>query len=262
MKQAKRILYRGTAEILFSGERVLDESTLGLVNRYAGGTATPENVYIARMVVCNDQVDHYSTQFTRRALDQIVPLMLGVNIMRNHNEWGSDDLPVARVFDTGQETVGGVVQDYAWIYWERGTPEGDAMARKIALRIWREVSLSWWMRLFTNSVDGKPFDECPYYPGQELPGGVKVIGIMDDVVEVNEVSIVARGGQKNTSIGAVRVDGSDDPSIGAAVMAMRARARNPDHGEADRFSHYFKREKPAMMASFYERLGIKVVSKK
>ena len=249
---AKRILWRGSAAVEFNGTRALDEGTLSAINAYAGGTATAENVYIARMVVCNDVVDHYSTRFTKRALDQIVPLMLGANVLRNHNEYGSDDLPVARIFDTGQETVGGVTQDFAWIYWERGTEDGDAMARKFSLRIWREVSLSWWMRSFTNSVDGKPFDESPYYAGQELPGGTVVIGIMDDVVEVNEVSIVARGGQKGTSIGQVRApEGADDPSVLSLTAAARARVTGAQAGLFARLLGKAQ-ERPG----FYESLGI------
>lgn len=229
---AKRILWRGSAQIESQATRALDDGTLALVNRYAGGTATADNVHIARMVVCNDVVDHYSTQFTRRALEQVVPLLLNANVMRNHNEYGSDDLPVGRIFDSGLERVGDVTQVFAWMYWDAGTTSGDEMARKIALRLWRECSLSWWMRSFTNSIDGKPFDDGPpyYYPGQELPGGVIVVGIMDDVTEVNEVSIVARGGQRGTSLGAVRTDAED--GVRELVAGLRARARGDAQAQA------------------------------
>lgn len=250
----KRILWRGSAPIEYSATRALDEGTLALVNRWAGGAATADNVYVARMVVCNNVVDHYSTQFTERALGQIVPLLMGANVMRNHNEFGSDDLPIGRIFDAGQERVGDVVQDFAWFYWDRGTEDGDAMALKIALRLWRECSLSWWMTRFTNSIDGKPFDESPYYPGQELPGGVTVVGIMDDVVEVNEVSVVARGGQKGTSIGDVRVQAEGVRDVHQIMLAARARAAG---GAGSRWlDKYTARRAPVDAPDYFARIGI------
>jgi hypothetical protein len=99
------------------------------------------------------------------------------------------------------------------------------MAKRIALGLWREVSLSWWMSSFTNSIDGQPMDESPYYPGQELPDGQTVVGIMDDVQELNEFSIVARGGQKNTSVNPVRSDCRD-----VLEMARSARSRVMEQG--------------------------------
>lgn len=250
----KRILWRGSAPIEYSSARALDEGTLALVNRYAGGAATAENVYVARMVVCNNVVDHLSTQFTERALQQIVPLMLGANVMRNHNEFGSEDLPVGRIFNTGQERVGDVVQDWAEFYWDRGTEDGDAMALRVGLRLWRECSLSWWMTRFTNSIDGKPFDECPYYPGQELPGGVIVVGIMDDVVEVNEVSVVARGGQKGTSIGNVRVQAESARDVRQVMLAARARAAGV--AGARWLDRYGARRAPVDAPDYFARIGI------
>jgi len=99
------------------------------------------------------------------------------------------------------------------------------MARKIAIGLWREVSISWWMKSFVNSIDSKPFDECPYYPGQELPDGQTVIGIMSGIEEVNEVSIVSRGGQKDTSIIPARgAEQSDERDVAGLVLAIRGRA--------------------------------------
>ena len=179
-------------------------------------------VYAASALVCNNLVDHYSTKFTDRALQQIVDLLPGTNVLRNHNEGlGSDDLPVARAFGAELVRQSDGLYVRARFYWERGTGFGDDMAKRLALGIWREVSLSWWMASFTNSIDGKPMDESPYYPGQELPDGQKVIGIMDDVRELNEFSLVARGGQKNTSINPVR-SGEDVLDL---VSAARVRVQ-------------------------------------
>ena len=183
---------------------------------------TRDDVYVASALVCNNLVDHYSTQFTENALRQIVELLPGTNLMTNHDEHSGRALPVGRAY--AAELVDGADGKYvrARFYWERGTEDGDTMAKKISLGIWREVSLSWWMASFTNSIDGAPMDESPYYAGQKLPDGQTVVGIMDEVVEVNEFSLVPRGGQKNTSIGPAR--SGEVVSIEGVLQAARARA--------------------------------------
>jgi hypothetical protein len=203
---------------------------LGLIaQQVPDGFAAPTaaDVYTASALVCNDLIDSYSTRFTLTALQQIVQLLPGANVMRNHNEYASDDLPIARCYaaELVQQADGWYVR--AKFYWERGTDCGEEMGRKIALGIWREVSLSWWMRSFTNSVTGTDFDDTPgSYAGQELPDGQTVVGVMDDVVEVNEFSVVARGGQLNTSMNpANRKDGM--PDVLELVSAARARAKQP-----------------------------------
>jgi len=223
-----RILWRGVAQMESREAPKVNESDLALINLYVPEgepRATLDDVYVRSAMVCNDMVDHYSTRFTLDALREIVRLLPGCNVMRNHNEWASGDLPIGRIYYAELVTdAQGVNWVRAKFYWEKGTDCGDEMARKIALGIWREVSLAWWMRSFTNSVDGKPFDESPYYPGQELPDGQTVIGIMDDIEEVCEVSIVARGGQVGTSMGPARKDAEQDAlSVRSLIAAARSR---------------------------------------
>jgi hypothetical protein len=226
----KLVRKRAAARFDAVPETTATDAHLALVNRLVpeGFTRiTSEDVHVRSALVCNDQVDHYSTRFTVEALAEIVALVNadpnGVNVMRNHNEYGSDDLPIARIFYAEPVTLNGTSWVRVWFYWERGTEDGDEMARKIAIGLWREVSISWWMSSFTNSIDGKPFDESPYYPGQELPDGQTVIGIMSGIEEINEVSIVARGGQKDTSIIPARSDENSERDVAGLVLAIRGR---------------------------------------
>lgn len=210
---------------------------LALINRWVPEgepRATAEDVYVREAMVCNDMVDHYSTRFTKHALGQIVELMPGVNFMRNHSTWQSDDLPIGRFFSARLVEKDGATYVAAKFYWERGTDSGDEMERKFALGLWREVSISWWMSDYTNSVDGGPMDESPYYPGQKLANGDVVVGIMDGIEEVNEVSVVHLGGQKDTSIGPVREFNGRD----VVLMAM---ARMKQSSPGDPWSQYFRK---------------------
>lgn len=243
----KLIRRRGKAQIEARSLVQATDADLDLIARYIPeGFARPTaaDVYVASALVCNDLVDHYSTRFTREALDQIVPLMLGADIMRNHVDYGAEALPIARIFDADQVEVRGQgakdgCYDRMRFYWERGTQFGDEMAKKVGLALWREVSLSWWMRSFTNSIDGKPMKDSPYYAGQEMPDGTVVIGIMSDIVEVNEVSIVARGGQKHTQVNAVRADGRGDDVL-ELIASARARVTQVDE-QSKGLGKFFKR---------------------
>jgi hypothetical protein len=202
------------------------DTDLALIARFVPAgfpVPTAADVYCVSALICNNLVDHYSTQFTDAALGEIVALIPGTNIMRNHDEYSLEALPIGRCYAAELVTLPDGLYVRAYWYWERGTSDGDDMARRIALGLWREMSLSWWMSSFTNSIDGKPMDESPYYPGQEFEG-VTVIGMMADVEEVNEVSIVARGGQKNTSIGPSR-DDAGVMSVEGLMTAARARAK-------------------------------------
>ena len=206
---------------------------------------TAADVYVASALVCNDLVDHYSTQFTREALGEIAELIVGANLMRNHVEYGEEALPIGRAFTAEVVEVRGQGEKNGlyvrvWFYWERGTEFGEQMAKKISLAIWREVSLSWWMRSFTNSIDGKPFDESPYYAGQELPDGQTVVGVMADIVEVNEFSVVSRGGQKHTSMSPAR-EGCGSVDLLEAIAGARARVKQ-SQGAPDPWGEFWGRQ--------------------
>ena len=91
-------------------------------------------VYAASALVCNNLVDHYSTKFTDRALEQIAALLPGTNVLRNHNEgFNSDDLPIARAFGAEIVRQSDGLYVRARFYWERGTSFGEDMAKRIAL---------------------------------------------------------------------------------------------------------------------------------
>lgn len=161
---------------------------------------TMDRVHMRSAYVCNDQVDHYSTRFTIRALHQIAAIIndQSAGFHRNHATWGSQDLPVGRWFHAEVVEIDGVHWVRAWFYCARGDEMGDRLERYVSLGIWREVSISWWMRSYTCDVDGLDVSKSPHYPGQVLEGGRVVVGVMDDIAEVDEISAVPQGGQKGT----------------------------------------------------------------
>ena len=169
-----------------------------------------EDVYVMSCRLANDQVDTYSTRFTVEALEQIAELMTNVPLMRMHGTWRSEDLPVGRFFGGRTIKIGNVTWVDADFWWARAAQFSADMVANFLTGVWSEVSLSWWMSSFVNSIDGKPFSELPYYPGQEFEDGQIVIGIMSDIVAVDECSIVYRGGQIGTHIVPATAIAGDD----------------------------------------------------
>lgn len=215
----------------FAGSRAeVTDDLLAIVNRFAEEPQTRESVYIRTGIVCNNQVDLYSTRFTDRALDQIAALFTDdpPSWHRQHDKYSINGLPIGRGLLAEVEPMERVKGGKAvriWWYYPRGDEVGDQAERYFRLQIWRELSLAWWMASFTCDIDGKEVygageDSSDYYPGQKLSDGRVVVGIMDDVTELDEFSLVSRGGQVGTTI--EKADASD-VSVEGMIAAARAR---------------------------------------
>lgn len=208
---------------LFDRAAPMDASSAQMekVNRYAAVTLEPADVHVRRLWIANNQVDHFSTRFTDRALAQIVELLPGRPTLRNHTREHPDALPVARFFEAANEELDGVLWAVGSIYWPRKTMMGEDMRLMMDSGVWSESSLAWFMDSFTTSVDNLPVGESPFWPGQAMPDGTTVVGVMDMVTEVEEGSLVALGGQQGTfaSRGRASVDTSVEQRIERAKLA-------------------------------------------
>lgn len=218
--------YRSELRAPIEHRRAMSDELLGMVNAVAESPLTEADVYIRSGIVCNDLVDHYSTRFTSRALQQIVDLWndpaTAPNWQRQHDQWSAvGGLPIGRGLRAALEPLEtGGTGVRAWWYYLRNDEVGDQCERYIAAQIWRELSLAWWMKSYTCDVDGKDVEESDFYPGQELSDGRIVVGIMDDVTELAEFSLVSRGGQVGTTI---ETADAGSATVAGAVASDRAR---------------------------------------
>lgn len=232
-----RILGRRSYAI---GERQdVTDDLMRRVREVSGADLSPDDVHIRSGIVCNNLVDHYSTQFTDRALQQIVDLWnhphSAPNWHRQHDSYSAEGgLPIGRGFMAELERMGPDAPELrmgveatgvrGWWYYPKNDPIGDQIDRWVRMKIWRELSLAWWMRSYTCDVDGKDVEgESDYFPGQVLENGRIVIGIMDDVVELSEFSLVSRGGQLATSIDGAKSGGH---TVAGAIASARARVES------------------------------------
>lgn len=219
------------------GERTApSDALLAAVNELAEAKLTADDVYIRSGAVCNDQLNHNDCRFTPAALGQIVALFnrAETNWHRQHDVYSANGgLPIGRAFRAALEpmpSVAGGQQVRVWWYYLKGDPEGDRCERYIAAQIWRELSIACWVRSFTADVDGKPIGygdgKSDYYPGQVLSDGRVVVGIMDDVIELEEFSLVSKGAEIGTTI-----EGAEVYSTQHAVALSRgghAKRPGPD----------------------------------
>ena len=215
------------------GPGVERDRLLDMVNAIAPEPQTAETVRIRKGVICNNRVDHYSTRFTDRALQQIVDLWPGVNNHVLHDSFSAaSGMPVGIGLEASIRAIegvdGGLEVFGAW-YNSIGEPANDYIDAMVSKGIWRELSLAWWMNAYTCDVDGKPIgygEDCSdFYPGQELSDGRVVVGIMDDVVDLVEFSYVPRGGQIGTSIERDRPERVENLIMAARGRAEKAVAR-------------------------------------
>lgn len=186
------------------------EDTMAAINRYTLRTLEPADVITFSALIANDQVDSYSTQFTRGALEQIAALLPGNKVMRNHSAWLAIDMPVGVWYASG-------TLERAGIGWARGDfymprdDETETLASRIQAGAIDEVSLAWYLDAMVCSICQRDMlDEdsgCPHVPGVAYSGRVAV-GIMPTIRSVDEASLVWKGGQYGTTI--MDPDGDQD----------------------------------------------------
>lgn len=203
------------------------EDFLAVINREAPVAQSASSVYIRSALVCNDQPDSYFTQFTPDALRQIAPLLIGKPVLRNHQGYDSEDLPVGKWIDASVVVREGVT-------WVRGTffmvqePQSDILVRRIDAGIIDEVSISWYIGELRCSIcDQNPYGEmstCTHCPGMTYDGRV-CIDIMPSVREVCEASLVWKGGQYGTDL--ELPEGSGERGMLMKRMAARRAAALP-----------------------------------
>ena len=157
------------------------------------------SVHIRKVRMANDQpsVDR-RLQIKTAALAQMAAMYPGQPVMRNHNTWGSDDLPVARVLDAFTTAEGGKHYLDGHVYFARNAVD-DVHISRSEMAIYREMSIAAYFREFECSVCGAPDGDCEHAPGK-LYDNVLCTMMLGDPEEVEELSIAWKGRLAFTSM--------------------------------------------------------------
>lgn len=192
------------------GERTLKEKFLPAVRETAGATLDPEEFHVRGMLLCNSRRDRYYSRFTPDALNEVVDLLPGRPVMIGHNR---TTLPIGRFF-SAKRTFGRANEPMhetrgprADRYWVEGLfylpkdAEGDAIARRIDMGIYRDTSIGWRCTDATCSLCGNNIDNrsaCHHVPGELYDDGFADFAF-SGITSVMEGSLVFSGGQIDTT---------------------------------------------------------------
>lgn len=230
----------------------VSEDVLALINRqYAIRELSAADVAVYTITVCNDQPDHYNTQFRVKALETVREKIVGKGLFRNHNLWQSGDLPMGLGFDARLSRVDGVTGVEVDTFIPR-CADTDGIIARMDAGVINEVSLQWWSYPVECSICGlSPYDDnCPHAMGKEYDGRLAV-GEIPDVHDVVEFSLVWKGGQVNTKIEGKR---AEDVEMAEHLGELMMRCAQK-HAAIDELACLFERQEttPGGLDSLFAR---------
>lgn len=163
---------------------------------------TSSDVHVMGMRIVNSKRDFYFSRFSLDALNEVAELTPGRPVMAGHDY---RSLPLGTFFASQRVRIDEAHTPRRDQYWVESlwfTPrdaEGDAIEKRVRMRVWREYSLGWMSLLDTCSLCSKSIRsmECPHIPGEVYSKGFCEYE-MSGITQVLEGSIVFAGGQKGT----------------------------------------------------------------
>lgn len=202
--RAAQFVHPGSSGFPKEGERAVKDKFLPVIRDIARNSQLVTDDFHARgTLLCNSARDSYYSRFSLSALDEIAELLPGRPVGVGHRH---DKLPVATYFSAKRVFIPdgrSPRRDNYWVealYYFPRDPEGDAMAKRIDMGIYRETSVGWRClgancSLCGNDIDGP---DCDHIPGELYRDGLAEYEF-SGVTNVLEGSLVMAGGQKNTS---------------------------------------------------------------
>jgi hypothetical protein len=218
------------------------DADLALINRYALEPLTPEQVYVRRMRLCNDQYDRGFERFPVAYLQRFVETIVGKALLPNHNSGGGGwfaagavaPTTLGRFFKAELEQEAGVTYLVPSFYMVRLASNEEAR-QQIDGGVWSHVSIGAFVDKRMCDLCGKDYDAyswdgegnytgCPHVKGRVYNGQVCTVTYGGDLAKVEAVegSIVWLGAQYGAEMS--RAAG-DRRVLGADVLsAERGRA--------------------------------------
>lgn len=126
-------------------------SEMDAINTYALDNLTPEQVFVGRMALCNDQYDRRHERLPESYLKRFVDTGVGKSVLTGHN-YNTD--PVGRFFDAEVRKSAGVLH-YVPSYYMMSD---DPLVPKIKAGIIKHVSVGFYPDLRLCDICGKDYD--------------------------------------------------------------------------------------------------------
>lgn len=253
-----RVLCNRRSRLSRTAANGLAAGDLDKINEFAIVPLEADDVIVRTAYLANDQIDDEATRLLATAIDKTATLVPGAALMRNHdgNLGNSEGLPVGRWFKCWTE------KDAAGAYWDVGKyymvrePMTESLARRADGGVISEVSLNWYTRvrdIRCSICEENPYDprsRCEHAPGRKY--GQRMCSLDQlDVLSVEEVSLVWKGGKTGTSIE------MPDDARGALSMSRLASERRqqfaPSAPNADHLAAWWEEDRHAPMRAWFNQ---------
>ena len=169
----------------------------------------PEDIYVRKVRLAGDKVDAYGGRFRKEDLPRLLDMTHGLPLLIGHRK---DTIGVARFFDGNIEEFENGSYIVPRFYWLKKHSGAEDLRLSIDGGLVNEASLSFIFRKPTCSVCGEDIRTCLHQVGKRyLNTPEPCFYYYDDIVRINEGSLVYRGAEPGTGIELNRRSNSFSP---------------------------------------------------
>lgn len=196
-----------------SKKELSDDEIMTLVNKYTTTPYTRDKVFIADIVICDNEVDRDTEKFDDQALQSIAKLCVGKTVISDH--WWLSKMQVARIIDATVQDVNknnSQAEPYKQVIAKIYIPKIDKtkeLIESIESGLTKEVSVGFSCDLKCSICNGNMF-ACEHYKGREY-NGAKAFGIMTNIKDFYELSFVAVPAQPAAGVATAKEFESQKP---------------------------------------------------
>ena len=170
---------------------------------------TPNDINIRKVRLAGDRVDSYGGRFRTNDLEKLLKMTSGLPLLIGHRK---DTLGVARFFN-------GVIEQYEdanyiipSFYWLKKHSQAEDLRLSIDGGLVTQASISFIFKRPTCSVCGEDIRTCIHKVGKTYLGtSESCFYYYDDIVRVNEGSLVYHGAEPGTGLELNRTDKGFNP---------------------------------------------------
>lgn len=182
-----------TVKSVIKAENMPTAEDMTLINAQALRELTPEEVYIFKILACNDLVDRDGERFTVESLVRLAELFVGKTMIIDHR-WSAEN-QTARIYNTWVEERDGGHALMARCYMLRNDAT-EHIIQAIDGGILREVSVGCAIGKALCSICGEEYGTCGHRKGNVYDGEICICELHDpvDAYEMSFVAVPAQPG--------------------------------------------------------------------
>ena len=158
----------------------------------------PDDIYVRKVRLAGDRVDAYGGRFRTADLAKLLELTRGAPLLIGHRK---DTIGIARFFNGDIEEYEGAEYIVPRFYWLKKHSAAEDLRLSIDGGLVTEASISFTFRKPTCSVCGEDIRTCLHRVGKRYMNTTEAcFYYYDDIVSVNEGSLVYKGAEPGTGI--------------------------------------------------------------